>query len=76
MGVGDMYLTSTDPSANPHRHYRMDMMPGLFGDWGLVREWGRVGRSGQVRTDCFQSEADAKHARFALHVDKLRRGYT
>lgn len=70
-----MYLTRSDPSANLHRYYRMDIVPGLFGDWGLVREWGRVGRGGQVRTDWFESEADAKDARFALHMAKARRGY-
>ncbi len=53
----------------------MDITPGLFGDWGLVREWGRIGRGGQVRTDWFTSEADAKDARFKLHMAKAKRGY-
>ena len=70
-----MVLTRIDNSKNERRFYRMDIMPGLFGDWGLVREWGRIGRGGQVRTDWFTSEADAKDARFKLHMAKAKRGY-
>jgi len=53
----------------------MEIVPGLFGDWGLVRKWGRIGRDGQVRTDWFASEADAKDACFKLHMAKAKRGY-
>lgn len=71
-----MHLTKTDPAENLARYYRMEIMRGLFGDWGLVREWGRIGRSsGQCRTDWFDDEADAKDARFALHMQKAQRGY-
>jgi predicted DNA-binding WGR domain protein len=70
-----MYLTRIEPEANRFRYYRMEVVRGLFGDWGLVREWGRVGRSGQSRTDWFDSEADAKDARFALQMAKSKRGY-
>ncbi len=70
-----MDLTLIDISRNARRFYRMEIVPGLFGDWGLVREWGRIGRGGQVRTDWFASEADAKDARFALNMDKAKRGY-
>ena len=70
-----MVLTLIDNSKNERRFYRMDITPGLFGDWGLVREWGRIGRGGRVRTDWFASEADAKDARFKLHMAKAKRGY-
>lgn len=70
-----MHLIRTEPGANLHRFYRMEIVRGLFGDWGLVREWGRVGRSGTVRTDWFETEAEAKDARFTLHMQKARRGY-
>lgn len=70
-----MHLTRTEPEANLHRFYRMEILPGLFGDWALVREWGRIGRSGQIRTDWFESEAEAKDARFDLHMAKAKRGY-
>lgn len=70
-----MHLTKSDPTANVHRFYRMDIVPGLFGDWGLMRNWGRIGANGQVRTDWFDTEAEAKDARFKLHMAKAKRGY-
>ena len=36
-GAG-MDLTRTDASQNVNRFYRMEIAPGLFGDWALVRE--------------------------------------
>lgn len=70
-----MHLTRTDQASNLYRFYRMEIVKGLFGDWGLVREWGRIGSSGRVRTDWFVCELDAKEARFTLHMDKAKRGY-
>jgi len=70
-----MHLTRTEPEAGRHRFYRMEIVRGLFGDWGLVREWGRIGRGGRIRTDWFDSEHEAKDARFALHMKKAMRGY-
>ncbi|WP_411572514.1 WGR domain-containing protein [Tropicimonas sp. TH_r6] len=51
----------------------MEIVRGLFGDWGLVRNWGRVGGAGQLRTDWFGSESEAKVARFDLHMQKAKR---
>ena len=70
-----MDLIRIDPPNNVHRFYRMEIMPGLFGDWSLVREWGRIGQSGQVRIDWFPSEAAAKDARFDIQMQKAKRGY-
>lgn len=53
----------------------MEIVPGFFGDWGLVRAWARIGRSAQVRTDWFDREAEAKDARFSLRMQKTKRGY-
>jgi predicted DNA-binding WGR domain protein len=70
-----MRLTRTEPAANLHGFYRLEIVPGLFGDWGLVRNWGRIGSAGQLRTDWFGTEAEAKVARFELHMQKAKRGY-
>ena len=70
-----MHLTRTDPEANMARFYRMEIVPGLFGDWGLIREWGRIGCTGQMRVDWFNTKAAAKNARFELHMAKAKRGY-
>ncbi|SMX33358.1 WGR domain-containing protein [Maliponia aquimaris] len=68
-------LTRIDETANMRRFYRISVQPGLFGDAALVREWGRIGRAGQMKTDWFETEADAKDARFTLHMKKAKRGY-
>ena len=70
-----MRLTRTKPEANLYRYYRMEIVPGLFGDWGLVRQWGRLGRPGRSRTDWFDTEAEAKDACITLRIQKARRGY-
>lgn len=70
-----MDLTRTDASQNVYRFYRMEIIRGLFGEWSLVREWGRIGQSGQVRVDWFETEAAAKDARFSIHMQKAKRGY-
>lgn len=70
-----MRLKRIEPEINLNRYYRMQVVPGLFGDWGLVREWGRNGRSGHMRIDWFSSETAVKDARFKLHMQKAKRGY-
>ena len=45
------YLTRTDPSRNIDRFYVVDIMPTLFGDWTVMREWGRSGSPGTLRLD-------------------------
>lgn len=57
-----MHLTRTEQQTNLHRFYRLEIVPGLFGNWGLVRNWGRIGSSGRVRTDWFDTEVGAKDA--------------
>ncbi len=70
-----MHLIRTEPDVNMFRFYRIEIVRGLFGEWGLVRNWGRIGSSGQLRTDWFDTEAEAKDARFDLHMAKAKRGY-
>ena len=68
-------LTRIDPAANMRRYYRLSVEPGLFGDWGVVREWGRIGTSGHTRTDWYEGEADAAIALDRLAAQKVKRGY-
>jgi hypothetical protein len=34
------FLTHTDPTRKIDRFYIMQVMPSLFGDWTVLREWG------------------------------------
>ena len=46
-------LFRTDPAQNMSRFYHMDVQPDLFGAWCFVREWGRIGRAGQLLKPSF-----------------------
>jgi len=70
-----IYLERHDPDKNLHRFYQMFVVPGIFGDWSLVREWGRVGSSGTVRKDWFDTEEKAREAGQKLQAIKEKKGY-
>jgi predicted DNA-binding WGR domain protein len=58
-----------------HRFYRMDVQPTLFGQWCLIREWGRIGSTGQTRSLHFPTAAEAHAALYKQHRSKESRGY-
>lgn len=69
------YLEKRQPTNNVARFYRMSVMPNLFGEWTLLREWGRIGQGGQVRMDWFSDEVQAVAALVTLETSKRQRGY-
>ena len=69
------YLEKRQPAQKMARFYRMAVMPNLFGEWTLLREWGRIGQGGQVRMDWFTDESQAVAALIILEASKRRRGY-
>jgi len=71
----DLHLTCIDPAANKRRFYHLSVQPTLFGEWALVREWGRIGVGGRLRTDLYPSAGSAIDALLALGRQKGRRGY-
>lgn len=72
----DMHLERIDPERNLWRWYHLSVQPTLFGDWMLLRQWGRIGnRHGQARMTFFDDEADARLALSAFAARKHRRGY-
>jgi len=70
-----VYLQRHDTAKNMHRFYQMHISPGIFGDWWLIREWGRVGSPGTVRKDWFDSEEEAVAASKKLRDVKSKKGY-
>lgn len=68
-------FTKTDADANMWRFYRLSVEPGLFGDWALIREWGRIGSTGQTMETWFEDEASAVDACELLALSKRKRGY-
>jgi predicted DNA-binding WGR domain protein len=73
--VSVVYLTRRDPSRNLARFYRMLMAPTLFGEWALIREWGRIGSGGTVRADPYPNAGAALLAMQALVREKKKCGY-
>jgi predicted DNA-binding WGR domain protein len=68
-------LYRIDDSQRMHRYYRMDVQPDLFGQWCLMREWGRIGSTGQTRSVPFPALQDAEAALKQQRILKERRGY-
>jgi predicted DNA-binding WGR domain protein len=68
-------LTRSKPVSNLHRFYAMQLAPTLFGEWGLIAEWGRIGSPGTVREQLFQTEEKARATLAKRLRIKTRRGY-
>lgn len=69
------HLCREDPSRNMRRFYLMMVQRDLFGGASLIREWGRIGGSRQVRIDHHPDEGRAVDALAELMAAKRRRGY-
>jgi predicted DNA-binding WGR domain protein len=69
-------LHRTDPVRNMHCFYRLDVQRDLFGQWCVIREWGRVGSGGQIRSAPFPTPAAAQAAPDRQRLAKKRRGDT
>jgi len=68
-------LHRIEPSHNLQRYYRLDVQPDLFGCWMFVREWGRIGSSGQMKKAVFNTLSEARVALERLRQVKEKRGY-
>ena len=73
--AGRVHLERHHPARRMHRYYRLSVEPNLFGEWSLVREWGRVGQPGRSRIDLHATEQDAQAAMARKDHEKRRRGY-
>jgi predicted DNA-binding WGR domain protein len=70
------FLTRTDANRNLHRFYIVQVMPTLFGEWRVLREWGRRGSPGTMRLSSYCRHAEAEIAEQRTVERRLRRGYT
>ena len=69
------FLTSTEPTRNIDRFYVVDVTPTLFGEWALVREWGRRGSPGTVGLSSYQRRNEAETAERCTIKRRLQYGY-
>jgi predicted DNA-binding WGR domain protein len=68
-------LYRIDPARNMQRYYHLDIQPNLFGSHCLIREWGRIGRSSQVRIAAYQTEDEVQAAFCRQRRAKERKRY-
>ena len=55
-------LHRIDAARRMSRFYRLDVQPDLFGQWCFMREWGRIGRGGQMRETPYPTPSEAEAA--------------
>ncbi len=68
-------LERRNPSKNMMRYYSMQIAPGLFGEWCLVRSWGQIGSGGQMRMEWYATRGEAEDSLHDLEIVKRKRGY-
>lgn len=70
-----IYLTKIDPAKNQARFYIIDVQPTLFGEWALVRQWGRIGAEGRKRSRFYPARPEAEAAMSSELRRRSQRGY-
>jgi predicted DNA-binding WGR domain protein len=70
-----IYLERHDPAKNLYRFYRLSLEKNLFGEWSLMREWGRIGQASQVRIALYDTLQAAQNAYARKLREKRKRGY-
>lgn len=69
------YLECRNPDANKFRFYAIHVTKTIFGDWAIIREWGRIGSPGTVREEWFDDEHQAFSRANSIVQHRVRRGY-
>ncbi len=70
-----IFLRRVDPKRNMARFYTVSLCEDLFGTATLVRQWGRIGTSGQIKIARFETSDLAEKAFHKTICEKQRRGY-
>jgi predicted DNA-binding WGR domain protein len=70
-----VFLTRIDPARKIQRFWLAMVTPTLLGEWSLLREWGRSGLPGTVRSQTFEREEEARRAERAGIRRRERQGY-
>lgn len=68
-------LVSITPQKNRYRYYTLSWQATLWGEWVLVRRWGRIGARGRCTTLPFPDGARAQAAIARILAARQRHGY-
>ena len=69
------YLECRDSLHNKRRFYAIHITQTIFGEWAVIKEWGRIGSPGTVREEWFDEESQAINKANAIVQRRVRRGY-
>jgi predicted DNA-binding WGR domain protein len=58
------------------KFFKVKVQHDLFGQWCFIREWGRIGRPGQVRMVPYPTATEAHEALAMQRRVKERKGYS
>ncbi len=65
-----------DPDQSQYRWYTISWGPTLFGNWAVVRSWGRIGTDwARCKSEVFEDDDAACIEAEAQVKRRLRRGY-
>jgi predicted DNA-binding WGR domain protein len=64
-----------EPEHNRYRSYRLELTQDLFGNWALVRSWGRIGGTPRTKVEYFVFRFDAKDQAQRIIRRRLAHGY-
>jgi predicted DNA-binding WGR domain protein len=71
-----VHLRRVDPTQNMRRFYSLAIQPTLFGGASVIRNWGRIGTTGQSMVETFDRAEEAMSAMARLQRTKRQRGYS
>ncbi len=75
IGDGWIRFERVVPETNGYRDYEITIVRDLFGEWAVVRCWGRVGGFHQRKTTCFPSRDETAKLAGRVARRRLSRGY-
>ncbi|PJO50050.1 WGR domain-containing protein [Ochrobactrum sp. MYb29] len=70
-----IHFRKIDPRNNMRRFYTLSVQRNLFGEWCLMRSWGRIGTLGQSVQQTLLDEASANTLLRRLVAVRRKRGY-
>lgn len=73
--LAPVHLVRVDPACNMRRFYSLALAMSLFGEHGVERRWGRIGTTGQSRTNWHTTPEAAKVDLERVARHKRKRGY-
>lgn len=71
----EFHFRKVQALCNMRVFYTVSLQPTLFGEWSLVRRWGRVGTNGQSLLHTYDSEVQARVALDRAVSKRRKRGY-